>query len=711
MTTSSLETLRTTQQFGQLAHLPVWDNFEPATVKAALAAAIEEAETAFTVLEEDTQPTWEGLLLPLERIGHELGQLFGWSMHLLSVRYSDELQAAYDAVRDDYVRLANRMSQSRAIYDQLRALVDSTAFAALNTARQRIVTEAVRGMERSGVHLDGAERDRYQAISQRLSELSNDFSTHLIKEEQGSRINLAATDAVAGIPAPLLELAAQTARDDGIEDATAEQGPWHFVINAVNYLGVAQNCTNRATRERFYRAFRQRGTTDGFDNRPIVAEILALRQESSQLVGFANYAAYSTDSKMAGSPAAVWSLLDELETAARPVAEAERDELVAFMRKTLEDASIELEPWDVTFWSERLQEERYGYDSEQLRDYFQLPRVMNGLFDLINKLYDVEVAAVDRGSVPVWHDSVDFYEVRRQGTVIAGFFVDPFARPGEKRGGAWMNDVVGRAEEWAPQGQAAALPVALFVMNARPPADGKPALLSLDDVRTLFHEFGHATQHMFTEINEGGAAGMNLVEWDAVELASQFNEYWMDHKPFLKALSAHVDSGEPLAEDTLEQIISSRNFMAGSATLRQLYFAKTDLKLHEQFGLDAGENRTPAELEQATARETLVLPQLPDESQLPAFGHLFAGGYAAGYYSYKWAEVLAADAFAAFREVGLENENAVREVADRFRTTVLALGGSRPAAEVYRLFRGRDASPAALLEEQGLVAATGAAHR
>ena len=266
-----------------------------------------------------------------------------------------------------------------------------------------------------------------------------------------------------------------------------------------------------------------------------------------------------------------------------------------------------------------------------------------------------------------------------------------------------MNTVVSRTRALANDARSSSLPVALFVMNARPPETDKAALMSMEEVRTLFHEFGHATQHMFTEIEEGGASGMNLVEWDAVELASQFNEYWMEHKPFLKALTAHVETGEPLDDTTIDRIIDSRNFLVGGATLRQLLFGKTDLALHQRYGLPgSNEDASPFDIERGIARETIVVPMLEGESQLPAFGHLFAGGYAAGYYSYKWAEVLAADAFAAFKEAGLENDAAVVEVADRFRRTVLGLGGSLPAADVYRQFRGRDATAEALLLDQGL---------
>jgi oligopeptidase A len=332
-----------------------------------------------------------------------------------------------------------------------------------------------------------------------------------------------------------------------------------------------------------------------------------------------------------------------------------------------------------------------------------MPRVLDGLFTLVQKLYGVDIVRVTDGAVPVWDPSVEFFEVRRAGSAIAGFYVDPYTRPGEKRSGAWMNTVVGRSRALAQGEQTSSLPVALFVLNSRPPAEGEPALMSLDEVRTLFHEFGHATQHMFTDIEEGGASGMSLVEWDAVELASQFNEYWMEHKPFLRALTAHLKTNEPLDDATLDRVIDSRNFMVGGGTLRQLLLGKVDMALHQKYGLPGqNDSETPFDIEAQLAKETLVVPTLPEETQLPAFGHLFSGGYAAGYYSYKWAEVLAADAFAAFREVGLDNEAAVADVAERFRDTVLGLGGSLPAGEVYRRFRGRDASTDALLVDQGL---------
>ncbi|MCH9803120.1 M3 family metallopeptidase [bacterium] len=695
-TATPLARLEQTATSGTIAHLPVWAGIASSDVEPGVTELVDTATTEFAALEESLEPTWVGLMEPLERIEHRLEAVIGAITHLTSVKYSDEMQEAYDAVRPAIVAMSNTMSQSRAVYDAMVALRDSDEGQNLSVARARILDESIRGMERSGVALTGAQQDRYKEIKNRLAEISNTFSTNLIKEERESRVKVTDLARLDGVPDAVIEIAKNQAIEDGAEDA------WHFQVNGVSYLGICQNGTNRSLREDMLRAFRTRGVQPDLDNRPILKEILELRQEQAQLVGFANYAELSLDAKMAPSVEAVWELLDQLEHAARPFAEIELESLTAFMVEQGAEGADDPKPWDTAYWAERQQEALYSYDAEALRDYFQLPKVLGGLFDLVTKLYGVEIAESTDASVPVWDESVQFFEVRRDGKVIAAFYVDPYSRPGEKRGGAWMNTVVGRDRLLATGDADSSLPVALFVMNARPPADGRPGLMSLDEVRTLFHEFGHATQHMFTEIDEGGASGMNLVEWDSVELASQFNEYWMEHKPFLRALTAHVDTGEPLDDETLDRIIDSRNFMVANATLRQLHFAKSDLTLHERFGIDES-IVDPQALDIELGNQILVTPRLEGESMLPAFGHIFAGGYAAGYYSYKWAEVLAADAFAAFREAGLDNEAELAEVASRFRETVLGLGGSRPAAEVYRLFRGRDATPDALLADQGLV--------
>ena len=693
-----LARLSQTTRAGTLEHLPVWQSVRAEDVAPGVRDLLAQLDDRLTALEAAPTPTWDGLMEPLEAINLDIGRVSGPINHLLSVKYSDEMQTAFDEIRPELVAFGNRLSQSSAIYHAMQKLRDSDEGAALNTAQKRILSEAIRSMERAGVHLEGDQKARYKDIQTKLADLSNTFRTNLVKEEKEVRVKATRAEEVAGIPAAVLEMAAQTAKDDGVDGATAEDGPWHFIVNGVNFAVVTHGA-HRTLREQFYRAYRARGTSAAFDNRPVLNEIVSLRQEQAQLVGFDNYAELSVDAKMAPSTDAVWALLDELGSAARPAAEVELRDLVAFMREQGAAEAEDVQPWDVSYWSERLQEARYGYDSEAVRQYFQLPIVMQGLFALTEKLYGASI--VPSTDAPMWDDDMLFFEVRQNDAVIAGFYLDPYARPGEKRGGAWMNIVVDRTQLLAPENGTSSLPVALLVMNARPPAEGEPALMSLDEVRTLFHEFGHATQLMFTEVEEGGASGLDLVEWDAVELASQFNEYWMDYAPFLKGLSNHVKTGEPMDDDLIGRIIDSANFMAGNATLRQLLYGKSDFMIHERYGTE-GENRSPAEMEQDVAGETLVLPILDGESQLPAFGHLFAGGYAAGYYSYKWAEVLAADAFGAFEEVGLDNEQGVKEVASRFRETVLALGGSQPAGEIYRAFRGRDATPEALLRKQGL---------
>ena len=707
---ASLMQLEQTVAVGPIAHLPIWSAVRPEAIEPGVRRLLAEVEQAFAALEADPQPTWAGLMTPLERMEQRLDHVMGGLSHLLNVKYSDALKAAQDAVRPDYVKLLNRMGQSRAIYDAMSALRDNeSAFAELNVPQKRILKESIRAMQRAGVHLDEGAKTRYREIQQRLAELSDDFTANLVKQEDASRIRVTEPERLAGVPQPVLDLAAKTAQEDGVQDASAAQGPWHFVVNGPNYLAVIQQGQDRSLREEFYRAYRSRGTAPEFDNRPLVVETLKLRQELAALLGFPHFADLSLENKMAPKVEAVWELFGQLESAARPVAEREYAELREFMRSQSAAEAEDPKPWDIAFWTERLQEARYGYDEERLREYFQMPRVFDGLFALVERLYGLRVRRAAADAVPVWDESVRFFEVLKgegeDAEIIAGLYVDPYARPGEKRGGAWMNTVVDRSRLLAGEGRSSSLPVALFVMNARPPAEGAVALMSLDEVRTLFHEFGHAMQHMFTDIEEGGASGLNLVEWDAVELASQFNEYWMDHKPFLRGLTAHKDSGEPLDEGTLERIVASRNFMAGNATLRQLQFGKADMRLHAEYGLPGADaETTPFEMEDRIASATVVMPRLAGETMLPSFGHLFSGGYAAGYYSYKWAEVLAADAFAAFKEVGLNNDAEVRKVAARFRDTVLALGGSRPAGEIYRQFRGRDADPEALLIEQGLAA-------
>jgi oligopeptidase A len=430
------------------------------------------------------------------------------------------------------------------------------------------------------------------------------------------------------------------------------------------------------------------------DNTANIRRILSLRKQQAQLLGFDNFAEKSLATKMAPDVDAVVSMLDRLRDAAWPHAEREMADLCEIAAAN--DLHDPLMHWDVAFWAERLREQRFDFTDEELRPYFSFERVLEGLFAICNRLFGITVEET-RGDAPVWNDDVKFFNVRDEaGLHIASFYLDPYSRPENKRGGAWMDDCFGRRVSV----RGIVLPVAHLVCNQTPPAGGKPSLMSFREVETLFHEFGHGLQHMLTRVDYADAAGINNIEWDAVELPSQFLENWCYHKPTLLGMTAHYETGEPLSDELFEKIVAARTFRSGTAMLRQLQFGLTDMRLHTDYDPDGDES--PFEVMRQVNEITSVMPMLPENRSLCSFQHIFSGGYAAGYYSYKWAEVLAADAFSAFEEAGLDNDAAVRRVGRRFRDTVLALGGSRNPQDVFRDFRGRDPSPEPLLRVHGL---------
>jgi oligopeptidase A len=456
-------------------------------------------------------------------------------------------------------------------------------------------------------------------------------------------------------------------------------------------------------REQLYRAFISRASAGEYDNTALIERILLLRQEEAKLLGFGSYAELSLANKMAPTVAAVEELLEELRRASYDAAVKDLEALKAFALSHGAIADADLKHWDISFWAERQREEKFAFNDEELRPYFPLPQVRDGLFGLAKRLFGVTIAAAD-GQAPVWHEDVRYFQITdAAGVAIAHFYLDPFSRPAEKRGGAWMDECIGRAKIREANAIQTRLPVAYLVCNQTPPVDSKPSLMTFREVETLFHEFGHGLQHMLTQVDYPGAAGINNVEWDAVELPSQFMENWCYDRATLLGMSKHYETGESLPEHYYQKLLAARNYMSGSAMLRQVYFSKLDLELHYRY--HPGGNETVNQVRNRIAKTTTVLPPLPEDAFLCSFGHIFAGGYAAGYYSYKWAEVLSADAFAAFEEVGLENEQAIAATGKRFRDTVLALGGSQPPMEVFKAFRGRQPSTQPLLRHSGLVAA------
>jgi oligopeptidase A len=455
-----------------------------------------------------------------------------------------------------------------------------------------------------------------------------------------------------------------------------------------------EHCHNRDLREAVYRSYITRAGSGDKDNSPLITRILQLRKEQAKLLGFECYADLSLSRKMAGDIAAVQQMFDRLLEASHDVAKEELEEITELAHQ--HGVAGPLAHWDVAFWAERLREQRFSFTDEQLRPYFSLDRVLDGLFELCHRLFGITVQQAD-GKAPVWHPDVRFYEILDESNLlVASFYLDPYSRPKDKRGGAWMNDCITRSVS----SRGIRLPIAHLVCNSTPPADHVPSLMTFREVETLFHEFGHGLQHMLTTVNYRDAAGINGVEWDAVELPSQFMENWCLHRPTLMNMAIHYESGESLPEELYQKLKDSKTYRAATAMLRQLQLGMTDMALHSRY--DPAGHETPFDVERRILSITSLLPPLPESRFLCAFQHIFSGGYSAGYYSYKWAEVLSADAFGAFEDAGLDDEAAVATTGRRFRDTVLAQGGSRHPMEIFRDFRGRDPDPNALLRHCGL---------
>ena len=690
--------------------LPPFEKIKAEQVEPGIEALIQTLRGEVRSLEQSLAQgvaTWESLITPLTAITERLGWSWGIIGHLMGVKNSPELRAAYESVQPALVQFSNDISQSQAIYQGLKQLREGDQWAQLLPAQQRIVEAELRDAELSGVGLTGEAKEKFNEIQQALAELSTQFSNHVLDATKAFSLTLTQTAEVAGLPPSLLSLSAQAARDAGENSATAENGPWRITLDMPSYVPFLRHSQRRDLREKLYRAFITRASEGELNNAPLIEKILDLRQQQAHLLGFDNYAELSLARKMAPSVAAVESLMEELRSASYDAAKGELAEIKAFAQqhsaaqKAQTGDVEEIRQWDVPFWMERMREEQFDLNDEALRPYFPLPRVLEGLFGLAERLFGITISAAD-GQAPVWHPDVQYFQVSdtEEGSVIAHFYLDPYSRPAEKRGGAWMDECIVRAKENTDTDQVR-LPVAYLICNQSPPVDGKPSLMTFSEVETLFHEFGHGLQHMLTRVDYAGAAGINNVEWDAVELPSQFMENWCYDRDTLFGMAKHYETGEPLPEADYQKLLAARHFMTGSAILRQVNFGWLDIALHAEY--EPGGKESVWEMRDRLTEKTTLLPPLPEDAFLCSFGHIFSGGYAAGYYSYFWAEVLSADAFSAFEEVGLENLSEVASIGRRFRDTVLALGGSQHPMEVFKSFRGREPSTQALLRHRGLV--------
>lgn len=675
------------------AELPRYDEIQPGHVAEAVERMVQEVEQGLARIEADARPpSWSTVVEELNTLEEWFTRVWSPVGHLNAVKNSPELREVYQAAQPKVVALGLKMSQSAAVYAKLLAIKDGPGWNALDKGQRRAIEKSLLSAKLSGIALEGEKRARFNKIAEELSQLSTRFSNNVLDATKEFKLVLTSPDEVSGLTESAREMLAHSyARQNPPAKPDPANGPWLLTLDAPVYVAFMQSGKNRALRERLYRAFVSRASEGEKDNTPLMADILRLRREEAELLGYANYAEVSLATKMAGGPGEVLALLEELRQAALEPARAELAEITALANS--EGHAGALNHWDVSYWGKRLEEKKYGYTDDQLRPYFSLEKVLAGMFALVGRIFGVTVEPAD-GEARIWNPDVRFFKMfDGAGKQIAAFYLDAYSRPENKRGGAWMNDVVGRRV--APGVDR--LPVAHLVCNFTPPVGDKPSLLSFDEVTTMFHEFGHGLQHMLTRVTYPDVAGIGGVEWDAVELPSQFMENWCYHKETLLGMAKHYQTGETLPVETFEKIRAAKAYRAGMIMLRQLNFGMTDMALHTAKDPDI------KAVEAEVAAKTAVIAPLPEDRFLCGFTHVFAGGYGAGYYSYKWAEVLSADAFEAFEEAGLDDPEALAATGARFRETVLGLGGSEHPAEVFKAFRGRAHSARALLRHNGLL--------
>jgi oligopeptidase A len=666
---------------------PLFDQIHPEHVGPAIDQLLAEASAALErVVAPGFPANWQAMSKTLDVATERLSSAWGAVNHLNAVADSPALRAAYNAALPKVTEFWTRLGADERLFAQYQALEP----AALNPEQQQARSHALRDFVLGGAQLQGAAKARFAEVQERMAELAQKFSENVL-DATDAFAYYASADELAGVPADVQQAARAAAEKDG-------QIGYKLTLKLPCYLPVMQFAHDRALRQRLYRAYVTRASDQAaedaarFDNTALMHELLALRHEEAQLLGYANFGEVSLAPKMADSPAQVISFLRQLAARARPFAERDVQDLRDFATRQLQ--LPDPQSWDWPYVSEKLKEDRYAFSEQEVKQYFTAPRVLAGLFKIVETLFEV---AIRPDTAAVWHPSVAFYRIERDGRLLGQFYLDPGARAA-KRGGAWMDDV--RARWLRPDDGQLQTPIAHLVCNFAEGVGGKPALLTHDDVTTLFHEFGHGLHHLLTQVNERDVSGISGVEWDAVELPSQFMENFCWEWDVLRHMTAHVDTGEPLPRALFERMLAARNYQAGMQTLRQIELALFDMLLHTQPGPVADVQPL---LEQVRA-EVAVLPAPAFNRMAHTFSHIFAGGYAAGYYSYKWAEVLSADAYAAFEESATPDGLSNVETGRKYRRAILEAGGSRPAMESFKAFRGREPALDALLRHQGMTA-------
>ena len=691
--------------------IPDYQEITPKDINIFIPKLLDDLNIDLNNLEDDLKRkldnninlNWEDLFTPIHKIGERLRWSWGVISHLNGVCNSSDLREAYSKQQPEIIKFTSKFGQSKVIFNCLMN-IKTNRINNLNETQIRILDAEILSMKNSGVGLEGNNKDIFNKNSQRLAELSNDFSNNVLDSTNQWSMLLTKPSEIEGLPKRVLDNFEKAAKEDkNFKDLFSNSkedssGPWKVGLDMPSYISFLTYSKCRNLREKIYKAQVSRASVGELNNKNIIEEILILRKNQANLLGYENWADLSLASKMAKDKKEVETLLEELRSAAFKVAKKEMIEMQECARNEVESNSINLQPWDTSFWSEKLKQSKFDLDQESLRPYFPLPKVLEGLFNLCERLFDIKISKVKDAEFPKWHKDVSMFLVKnKDDSKIAYFYLDPYTRAASKRGGAWMDDCLTR--EINVKGEKV-LPVAYLICNQTPPSGDAPSLMSFEEVSTLFHEFGHGLQHMLTEVDYPQAAGINNVEWDAVELPSQFMENWCLDRKTLMSIAKHWETGEQLPESEYQKLKMSKTFNSGLSTLRQIHFALTDLKLHSEWNQNS--EISPDQLRRLIAENTTIIKPIKEDNFLCAFSHIFAGGYSAGYYSYKWAEVLSSDAFAAFEEAGLDNEDSVKKIGKLFRKTVLSLGGSRAPSDVYAAFRGRAPSTKALIRHSGL---------
>jgi oligopeptidase A len=665
------------------AGLPKFNEIKPEHVSPAVDSLLAEGRGLVEQLATATEtPTWENFALKLEDHSEKLGRTWSQVGHMNAVVNSPELREAYNENLAKLTDFYSDLSQDERLYAKYKAIQSSPAFIKLSSTQQKIINNEVRDFKLGGAELPAEEKARFKTISEELSKLGSKFEENIMDNTNDFAHYVENIDELAGIPQDAIEAAASAAKEAG-------KTGYKFSLHFPSYMPVLQYADNRELREILYRAYATRASEFGkteWDNTKLISDILKLKQEEAKMLGFKNYAELSLATKMADTPAQVTEFLDTLAKRAKPYAERDMQELSDYAKKL---GINDMQAWDVAYVSEKLREEKYAFSDQEVKQYFPEDKVLAGLFKVTETIFGVQVRKAD---APLWHKDAAFYEINDSNQKpIAYFYLDLYAR-NNKRGGAWMDECITRRKKEA----GIELPVAYLTCNFSAPVGGKPALFTHDEVITMFHEFGHGLHHMLTQVDEYGVSGIKGVEWDAVELPSQFMENFCWEWDVLRHMTKHVDTGAQLPRELFDKMVAAKNFQAGMQTVRQIEFSLFDMRLHGDF--DPNGKQTALDLIEQVRDEVSVL-RPPKWNRFPnSFSHIFAGGYAAGYYSYKWAEVLSADAYSLFEELGVLSEQA----GSRFKNEVLAKGGSRPAMESFVAFRGREPSMDALLRHNGM---------